>query len=135
MSRHLKVASGWREGLRGGTGTGGGVLPTACRVTFRSGTVTRQGTVRCVDERVIKMVSRLLPLAWLESAPLRKGRSGSGWSNKEAAAEVLPEVIAPEIWVIMYLLMVVTGVILLVIAQSENNLQRPDICGDDSDYA
>lgn len=58
---------------------------TAWRVTFRSGTVTRHGTMTCVEKRVIKMVSRsfLLPL-------LRKGCSGSGFRQKQGAVKGTP---------------------------------------------
>lgn len=74
MTRHFKAVSGRQEELEAHAG-----LQTARRVTFRSGTVTRQGTVRWVEERFIKMVSRLFPLPWPESPLLRKGCSGSGW--------------------------------------------------------
>lgn len=36
-------------------------------------------------------------------------------------------IIAVDIWVIMSLLRIITGVILLIMSQPENNPQRPDI--------
>lgn len=36
-------------------------------------------------------------------------------------------IIAVDIWVIMSLLRIITGVILLIMTQPENNPQRPDI--------
>lgn len=74
MTQHFKAVSGRQEELEARAG-----LQTACRVTFRSGTVTRQGTVRWEEECFIKMVSRLFLLPWPESPLPRKGCSGSGW--------------------------------------------------------
>lgn len=51
---------------------------TEWRVTFRSGIVTRHGTMKCVVERVMKMVSRLS----LGPPLMRKGCTGSGCRQK-----------------------------------------------------
>lgn len=96
MTQHFKVVSGGQEELEASAPW----LQTACRVTFRSGTVTRQGTVRCEDERVIRRVSRLLPLAWRDSPLLRKGCSGSGWRDKGGVEQQLT-ITAVDMWVIM----------------------------------
>lgn len=49
----------------------------------------------------------MLPLAWPDSPLLRKGCSGSGWRNKGGTCWAIAhtaEIIAADIWVIMWLL-------------------------------
>lgn len=58
------------------------VIRTETRVTFRSGTVTRQGTSTYVARRVMKMVSRPFALPSLELPLIRKGCVGSRYRKK-----------------------------------------------------